>query len=225
MECATQTAGLVVGAGVDIIEIHVYGGYLIDQFMSKIWNRRTDQYGGCLENRLRFFLEFVAAVRLGAGPDFPMSVKYSADYGIPGGRTLEDEGVEIAKIIDDMGFVYMHLGYGYYEAWHRAIPSSYDPEGSQLFIAKRLREEGVKTPFLVQGKLNNPSLAKQVVEEGTAELIALGHQSLAAPIGPRRSRLAAIRILHTVSAATNVYLQANVPSILFSTMNTIPPIS
>jgi len=88
-----------------------------------------------------------------------------------------------------MGLVYMHLDYGCYEAWHRAIPSSYDPEGNQLFIAKRLREEGVKTPFLVQGKLNNPSLAKQVVEEGTAELITLGHQSLADPYWLKKVKL------------------------------------
>ena len=115
-----------------------------------------------------------------------MSVKYTPVHTIPGGRTFEDEGIEIAKIMDDMGFVYMHLDYGCYEAWHRAIPSSYDPEGNQLFIAKRLREEGVKTPFLVQGKLNNPILAKQVVEEGTAELIALGHQSLADPYWPKK---------------------------------------
>ena len=174
-----MAAGYAVAAGVDIIEIHSYGAYLIDQFFSKMWNRRTDEYGGSFENRMRFFREFVEAVRLGTGPDFPLAVKYTPVHTIPGGRTFEDEGIQIAKILDDMGFIYMHLDVGCYEVWNKAIPSSYDEEGSQLFAAKRLREEGIKTPFLVQGKLNNPALAKEVIESGTAELIALGHQSIA----------------------------------------------
>ena len=135
---------------------------------------------------MRFFREFVEAVRLGTGPDFPLAVKYTPVHTIPGGRTFEDEGIQIAKILDDMGFIYMHLDVGCYEVWNKAIPSSYDEEGSQLFAAKRLREEGIKTPFLVQGKLNNPALAKEVIESGTAELIALGHQSIADAYWPRK---------------------------------------
>lgn len=186
MQDTTVAAGYAVAAGVDIIEIHSYGAYLIDQFFSKMWNRRTDEYGGSFENRMRFFREFVEAVRLGTGPDFPLAVKYTPVHTIPGGRTFEDEGIQIAKILDDMGFIYMHLDVGCYEVWNKAIPSSYDEEGSQLFAAKRLREEGIKTPFLVQGKLNNPALAKEVIESGTAELIALGHQSIADAYWPRK---------------------------------------
>lgn len=186
MQAATISAGYAVAAGVDIIEIHSYGAYLIDQFFSKMWNRRTDEYGGSLENRMRFFMEFVQAVRMGTGPDFPLAVKYTPVHMIPGGRTFEDEGIEIAKIIDDMGFIYMHLDVGCYEVWNKPIPSAYDEEGSQLFVAKRLRAEGIKAPFLVQGKLNNPVLAQEVVESGMAELIALGHQSIADAYWPRK---------------------------------------
>ena len=71
------------------------------------------------------------------------------------------------------------LDCGCYEVWNQAVPSAYDREGSQLFVAERLRKEGIRLPFLVQGKLNNPNVARQVVESGTAELVALGHQSLA----------------------------------------------
>ena len=173
-------------AGVDVIEIHAYGGYLIDQFMSKIWNRREDEYGGSLENRMRFFYECYGAVRAVVGEDFPISVKYTPVHTIEGGRTFEDEGIEIAHILDNMGLAYIHLDEGCYERWNKAIPSGYDPSGSQAYIAKRLRAEGIKTPFAIQGKLNDPEMAEELLESGTADLILLGKQSLADPFYPKK---------------------------------------
>lgn len=186
LQDARRGAAFAKEAGVDVIEIHGYGGYLLDQFLSKCWNRRTDEYGGSLENRMRFLLEFTSAVRDTVGPDYPLSIKYTPDHCMPGGRTLDDEGIEIAKILDGMGFAYIHLDAGCYEVWNRAIPSEYDRPGSQLFVAERLRESGIKTPFMVQGKLNDPELAEHVVASGTADLIALGHQALADPFWPKK---------------------------------------
>lgn len=186
LQDARRGAAFAKEAGVDVIEIHGYGGYLLDQFLSKCWNRRTDEYGGSLENRMRFLLEFTSAVRDTVGPDYPLSIKYTPDHCMPGGRTLDDEGIEIAKILDGMGFAYIHLDAGCYEVWNRAIPSEYDRPGSQLFVAERLREAGIKTPFMVQGKLNDPELAEHVVASGTADLIALGHQALADPFWPKK---------------------------------------
>lgn len=186
LQDARRGAAFAKEAGVDIVEIHGYGGYLLDQFLSKCWNHCTDAYGGSLENRMRFLLEFTSAIRDTVGPDYPISIKYTPDHCMPGGRTLDDEGIEIAKILDGMGFAYIHLDVGCYEVWNRAIPSEYDRPGSQLFVAERLREEGIKTPFMVQGKLNDPELAEHVVASGTADLIALGHQALADPFWPRK---------------------------------------
>lgn len=186
LQDARRGAAFAKEAGVDVIEIHGYGGYLLDQFLSKCWNRRTDEYGGSLENRMRFLLEFTSAVRDTVGPDYSLSIKYTPDHCMPGGRTLDDEGIEIAKILDGMGFAYIHLDAGCYEVWNRAIPSEYDRPGSQLFVAERLREAGIKTPFMVQGKLNDPELAEHVVASGTADLIALGHQALADPFWPKK---------------------------------------
>lgn len=181
-----EAAALAKKAGVDILEIHAYGGYMIDQFMSRLWNRRTDEYGGSLENRLRFFMECYQAVRDVVGPDYPVSVKYTPLHDIPGGRTLEDEGLEIAHILDEMGLAYIHVDYGCYERWNLPIPSAYDKAGNQIFLAKRLKEDGIKTPLLVQGKLNDPEYAEKVLENGYAELIALGKQSLADPEYPNK---------------------------------------
>ena len=186
VENAGQAAAMAKEAGVDILEVHAYGGYLLDQFISKQWNHRDDEYGGSLENRLRFIREFYEAIRKAVGPDFPISVKFTPQHSLHGGRTLDSEGIEIVKILDSWGVVYIHLDHGCYEVWNKAIPSAYDEPGSQLFIAERLRKEGVTTPFLVQGKLNYGPLAEQVVASGTADIIAMGHQSLADPYWPSK---------------------------------------
>ncbi len=173
-------------AGCDIIEMHAYGGYLFDQFISPMWNRRKDQYGGSLENRLRFLMESYEEVRRVCGPDFPISVKFTPEHGIPGGRTLEGEGLEIARILDSMDFAFIHVDDGCYESHNRAIPCVYDPPGSQVHIAEKLRAAGIKSPFLIQGKLNDPETALRLVETGTADLIALGKQAIADPFYPTK---------------------------------------
>lgn len=173
-------------AGVDIIEIHAYGGYLFDQFMSRLWNRREDEYGGSLENRLRFFMESYYAVRQTVGPDFPISVKFTPEHGIPGGRTIEGEGLEIARILDNMGFAYIHLDDGCYERYNKAIPCAYDPAACQVHVAERLRREGIKSPFLIQGKLNDPETAARLIQSGVADMIALGKQAIADPYFPTK---------------------------------------
>ena len=155
--CMGKSAALAKMAGVDIIEIHAYGGYLIDQ-----------------------------AVRRAVGPDFPISVKYTPVHEIEGGRTFEDEGIEIARRLQDMDFAYMHVDYGCYERWNLAIPSAYEKQGAQLHVAERLRKEGITMPFLIQGKLNDPVEAERVIESGLTDMIALGKQSLADPYWPSK---------------------------------------
>lgn len=184
--CMGKSAALAKMAGVDIIEIHAYGGYLIDQFMSKIWNRRDDEYGGSLDNRMRFFNECTQAVRSAVGPSFPISVKYTPVHEIKGGRTFDDEGIEIARRLQNMEFAYMHVDYGCYERWNLAIPSAYEEQGAQEHVAERLRREGITMPFLIQGKLNDPAEAERVIESGLTDMIALGKQSLADPYWPSK---------------------------------------
>lgn len=179
-------ASLAMNAGVDVVELHAYGGYLIDQFISRQWNLRTDEYGGSLENRLRIVFEIRDSIWKYCGKDFPVAIKYTPDHGYPGGRTLEDEGLEIAKLLDEGGFCYLHLDHGSYDCWYNAVTTAYNKEGGQLYLAEALRQAGIKTPLMVQGKLNNPVLAESVVAGGTADLVCLGHQSLADPAWPAK---------------------------------------
>ncbi len=186
VEDAGRAARMAKDAGVDILEVHAYGGYLLDQFISKQWNHREDEYGGSLENRLRFIREFYDSIRAAVGPEYPISIKFTPQHSLHGGRTLDDEGIEIVKILNTWGFSFIHLDHGCYEVWNKAIPSAYDEPGSQLFIAERLRKEGITTPFLVQGKLNYAPQAEEVIASGTADIIAMGHQSLADPYWPNK---------------------------------------
>jgi 2-enoate reductase len=178
---------LAKNAGADAIEIHAYGGYLIDQFLTPLWNTRTDQYGGSEENRLRILYELRDAVWKNCGESFPLIVKLTPEHQIEGGRTL-DEGIEMLKKLDNAGFTAFHLDYGTYECWYNAVTTVYQEEGNQLFIAKAAKDAGIKTPLLVQGKLGDPKLAEQVVACGIAELIGLGHPALTDASWPNKAK-------------------------------------
>ncbi len=179
---------LAKNAGADAIEIHAYGGYLIDQFLTPLWNLREDEYGGSLENRLRILYELRDVVWQNCGKDFPLLVKLTIDHQIEGGRTL-DEGIELLHALDDAGFTAFHLDEGCYECWYNAVTTVYQPEGNQLYMAEAAKAAGIKTPLFVQGKLNNPVLAEKVVRDGTAELVGLGHQALADAHWANKARL------------------------------------
>lgn len=174
------SAAMAKSAGADAIEIHAYGGYLIDQFLTPLWNHRTDEYGGSLENRLRIIYELRDAVWATCGKDYPIFIKLTPDHCIEGGRTLE-EGIEMLKMLDDAGFAAFHLDKGCYECWYNAVTTIYEDDGNQLYIAKAAKEAGIKTPLVVQGKLYDPEMANKVIEEGIADIVLLGHGSLAEP--------------------------------------------
>ncbi len=182
-----KSAKFAQDAGVDAIEIHAYGGYLIDQFISSVWNTREDEYGGSLENRLRIVYELRDVVYKYCGKDLPIFIKLTPDHGFEGGRRLE-EGIEMLKELDDKGFAAFHLDYGSYESWYNAVTTVYQPDGNQLFMAEAAKKAGIKTPLIVQGKLSDPALAKKVIEEGTADIILHGHPSLADPHWPNKAK-------------------------------------
>ena len=177
------SAGMAKVAGVDAISIQGYGGYLIDQFMSSLWNRRDDEYGGDLEGRMRFAMEILGATRAAVG-NLPIIFKFTPDHFIEGGRTLE-EGLEIARRLEAAGVDALHVDAGCYEAWNRVIPSMYEKPGSQLELVKAVKDV-VTIPVIGHGKLGNPKLAQSVLEEGVADYICLGRPLLADPEWPKK---------------------------------------
>lgn len=178
------SASLAVAAGADAVELHAYGGYLLDQFQSKMWNDRTDEYGGSLENRMRFTCECIAAIKANVPQGFPILVKFTPYHGVEGGREL-DEGVEMAKILEGAGADALHVDVGCYEAWYKAISTVYAPQGHQLPVVRAIKDV-VSVPVLGQGKLFDPAKASQALEAGVLDEVVLAHQMLADPFWPKK---------------------------------------
>jgi len=179
-------AGIVKAAGADAIEIHGYGGYLIDQFQTALWNKRTDQYGGDLERRLRFSMEIIEATRNAVGDDFPLIYKFTPDHYIEGGRDIA-EGLEISRRLENAGVNALHIDGGCYEVWHRAIPCMYEPPACQINLSEAVKKV-VSIPVIAHGKLGDPFIAEKVIEEGKADFVALGRSLLADPEWPEKVR-------------------------------------
>lgn len=189
-----RAAVLSKKAGYDGVEIHaVHEGYLLDQFAISFFNRRTDQYGGSLENRARFTVEILEGIKEACGSDFPVSLRYSVRSYIKGynsgalageeftevGRGLE-EGLELAKYFEKVGFDMLNCDNGTYDSWYWAHPPMYMPEGLNIDDVAKVKEV-VSIPVLVAGRLENPELAESILAEGKADAISIGRQLLADP--------------------------------------------
>ncbi|MGI6256249.1 MAG: NAD(P)/FAD-dependent oxidoreductase [Acutalibacter sp.] len=184
VEKVGYSASLAINAGADAVELHAYGGYLLDQFQSKQWNNRTDEYGGSLENRMRFTLECIDAIQKNVPKNFPILVKFTPDQRVEGFRTL-DEGIEMAKILEKAGVTALHVDTGCYEEWYQAITTIYSKPGHKLDVQKAIKEV-VNIPVLGDGKLFDPKLANKVIEDGTLDYLGLGHEMLADPYWPTK---------------------------------------
>lgn len=175
-----ESAKLAKDAGVDIIEIHAYGGYLIDQFTSAKWNHRTDEYGGSFENRQRFLFEIIEEVRKACGPNYPIAVKMTLDSVDDEERPIE-EGLAIAKRLAEIPVDLIHFGRGSYSCRWRMVSSVYQPAGFDLEAAEKMRQVIGDVPLMAHGKLNYPDVAERALEDGKVDLIAIGHGMIADP--------------------------------------------
>ncbi len=180
-----KSAGLAKACGADMILIGAYGGYLVDQFLTELWNTRTDEYGGSFENRMRFLKETYEAARAAVGPDFPIAIKYTPEHKIPGGRTLE-EGVRMGLEMEKWGVNALHVDLGSYDRWYLPISTTYSPEGYHTYMAAALKEAGVKVPIFATGNMKNPEVAEAAVASGAVDVVLLGHQSKADPYYPKK---------------------------------------
>ena len=172
----------------DAVEIHGAHGYLITQFMSPHTNKRTDEYGGDFEGRMRFPLKIVERIRAATGPDFPILFRMCADEYIEEGLTL-DESKQIARRLEVAGVDALDITSGIYEsppAWHAWIYPIYDmAPGCRVYLAEAIKQV-VDIPVIASGKLGDPVLAEEVINERKADLVALGRPLLADPELPNK---------------------------------------
>ncbi|WP_448203810.1 oxidoreductase [Azospirillum sp. sgz302134] len=186
-------AARAIAAGYDAVEIHGAHGYLIGGFLSGAANRRTDAYGGSLDNRLRFPLAVVSAVRRGAG-NHPVLFRLSAEEFVEGGTTL-DEAVAMAPRLVAAGADALHVSTGTAERLDRNVDPVSAPEGWRIPLARRLRD-AAGAPVLTVGVIRRPEVAEAALADGSADFVALGRALLADPQWPdkaRRGDVAAIR--------------------------------
>ncbi|GCF93834.1 2-enoate reductase [Enterococcus florum] len=209
VENFAKGAKLVQEAGGDGVEIHaVHEGYLLDQFVISFFNRRTDEYGGSLENRLRIIKEIVEAIKAACGQDFPVSMRYSVksyvkDFNrgaIPGeefeekGRDYE-ESLIVAKKMEEFGYDMLNCDNGSYDSWFWAHPPMYMPKACNLEDVMKVKEV-VSIPVACAGRFDEPDLADRVIAEGKLDIMGMGRPLLADPEAPNKyveGRLADVR--------------------------------
>jgi len=163
----------------DCVELHAAHGYLISQFMSPYLNRRTDRYGGSLENRLRFLLEIISSIKRKCGKDFPVLVRYSADEWVVGGREI-DESVKVAQILEQAGVAALDLSQCIQESPGAGFDPMYYPEGWTMYASEAVKKV-VKVPVIISHSLRTPAFCEQVIKEGKTDMVGLARQFLADP--------------------------------------------
>lgn len=166
-------------AGFDGVEIHGAIGHLINMFCTPYYNRRTDEYGGTPENRIRFMKEIIEAVHDKCGKNYPVIGRIcGCDYD-PDGISME-EGCIHAQILEKTGIVALHVVAGSNRNV-RTINCQYDKRGDFLYAAENLKKAGIRTPIIIDGGLTTPDLAEKVLLDGTADFIGIGRPMLADP--------------------------------------------
>jgi len=174
-----------VEAGFDAIELPTVAGNLIDRFITPYTNRRTDEYGGSLENRLRMLLETIAVVKKRVGDDFPLICRVSGSDLLPWGLTLEDVK-EYVPMIERAGVHALNVFAGWYESREPKYDMSV-PRGAFVYLAEGIKQV-VNIPICTNMRINDPVLAEQIIAEGRADLVAMGRALIADPELPNKAR-------------------------------------
>ena len=198
IELMVQAALLVKASGYDGVEIHaMHWGCLLDQFAMSFTNKRTDEYGGVLENRVRVAKEIVEGIKQMCGPSFPVSMRFGMKSYISGfnkasltgenevGRTLE-ESLKIVKLLESFGYDVVNIDAGTCDSFYYATPPMYMPRGIMLELSGALKNV-VSIPVLTGGgRLDDPFLCEQAIADGKMDAVVYGRASLADPYFPQK---------------------------------------
>ena len=198
-----QAALRVQKAGFDAVEVLSGTGYLISEFLSPLTNQRSDNYGGSFENRRRFGLEVVTAVRDAVGEDYPLIVRMNGNDFMPGGNSrLELQ--EYAQALSDGPVDALCINVGWHEARVPQIVASV-PRGTFSYLARGIKEK-VSVPVIASHRINDPETARQILDDGMCDMVAMGRSLIADPMLPEKTRLGKEKeIMHCIACAQGCF--------------------
>lgn len=172
-------------AGYDMVELHAAHGYLIGSFMSPYLNKRTDEFGGSLDNRMRFPIEITKRVKERVGLDYPVGIRINGDEFLDGGITTE-ESPAMAKMLEDAGAAFIHISSGISENLHKSFDIQRLPEGWKSYMWEAIKKR-VKIPTFAAGGFKTPEYCEKVIAEDKADFVALGRPLFADPEWPNKA--------------------------------------
>lgn len=183
-----RTAGkLCKDCGFDMVQVHAAHGWLFSQFLSPVLNKRTDEFGGSLENRARFLLMALDAVREGVGPRFPIEIRISGDDLTTTGLGMED-CVKVAMMVQDKVDLY-NVSCGNHEdpdMFCRTHPSAFYKRGVNVYLAAEIKRH-VNKPVACVGSLIDPAQMEEIIATGQADIVEIGRGLLADPFLPKKA--------------------------------------
>lgn len=171
-------------AGYDLVEVHCAHGYLVNSFISPYLNKRDDEYGGCLENRLRFPTEIIKRIKEVTGGDYPVGVRISGDEFVEGGVTIKESPI-IAAMLEEAGAAFIDISAGMEEVKHKSHDITRSAEGWKRYIWEAIKK-GVRVPTIAGGGHRTPERCEKIITEGIADFVFLGRQLLADPEWPNK---------------------------------------
>lgn len=179
-----KVAGLAKRAGFEMIMVHGGHGWLLNQFFSPYFNKRTDEYGGSLENRCRLAIEVLKSVRKAVGPGFPVEFRLSGSELFEGGYDLA-EGCRIAQQIEPY-IDLLHVSAGTYQrGFGDTHPSIFKEHGCNVYLAAEIKKH-VSVPVATLGGLNDPYQMEEIIASGKADVVYMARALLADPFLPRK---------------------------------------
>lgn len=173
-------------AGFDAVEILSAGGYLISQFLSAVTNKRDDEYGGPLEQRMRFGLEVLRSVRRSVGDDFPVIVRVNGNEFMPGGLDRRDLQQYSERLVKESGVDAINVNVGWHQARVPQITTAV-PRGMYAYLARGIKDL-VDVPVIASHRINSPETARELLDDGLCDMTAFGRGLIADPFLPEKAK-------------------------------------